>query len=612
MASGCHRARRGAGRDRGVPRRGRAGPGALVLSGEAGIGKTILWEAGVEEARAALRPRSDVPRRRGRGVALLRRALRAARPRPRGGRRRRSLPPRRRALEVALLLAEPGDEAPDPHAIGLAVLDVLRALAERGPVLVALDDAPVARPGLGRRAADRASAPARRARRPAGDRRGRRRRSRAPLELERSFPDERLERISLGPLSLAALHRLLEGAARARADPAGARPRAGGDGRQSVLRARARARARPHEHEADAGPGAAGARQPAASCSAAASPGCRRRPSTSCSRPRRSPGRRSSWSRPRTATDERVLEALEAAVREGVIELDDSRVRFAHPLLASICYEQAPVWKRRAVHRALAARSRTSRSGPATWRSPRRAPTPSVASELDTAAEQAAARGAPAAAAELCELAAELTPGRSRAWRGSGACERRTSTASRATASGQPRCSSSSSPEVPSGVERADVLLALASDVHGRPPDDDRALRRGPRRGGRATTRARRGSWPSSVDPPAAGRRPRGARRRPRGAREGRARRRPRAPRGGDRTGGPGRDVGGRDHTGPARAGRRDRGAPRARPRVLRRAHACALGAPADASGRDRPSSCDSRGAGEEGARHEATRARAI
>ena len=27
------------------------GPGALVLSGEAGIGKTILWEAGVEEAR---------------------------------------------------------------------------------------------------------------------------------------------------------------------------------------------------------------------------------------------------------------------------------------------------------------------------------------------------------------------------------------------------------------------------------------------------------------------------------------------------------------------------------------------------------------------------------
>ena len=40
-------------------------------------------------------------------------------------------PLRRRALEVALLLAEPGEAPPDPHAIGLAVLDVLRALAER-------------------------------------------------------------------------------------------------------------------------------------------------------------------------------------------------------------------------------------------------------------------------------------------------------------------------------------------------------------------------------------------------------------------------------------------------------------------------------------------------
>ena len=26
----------------------------------------------------------------------------------------------------------------------------------------------------------------------------------------------------------------------------------------------------------------------------------------------------------------------------------DSRVRFAHPLLASVCYQQAPIWRRRA------------------------------------------------------------------------------------------------------------------------------------------------------------------------------------------------------------------------------------------------------------------------
>jgi hypothetical protein len=37
-------------------------------------------------------------------------------------------PPRRRALAVALLVIEPGADAPDPHAIGLAVLDLLRVL----------------------------------------------------------------------------------------------------------------------------------------------------------------------------------------------------------------------------------------------------------------------------------------------------------------------------------------------------------------------------------------------------------------------------------------------------------------------------------------------------
>ena len=49
-------------------------------------------------------------------------------------------PLRRRALEVALLLAEPGQQPPDPRAIGLALLDTLTALAEDGPVLIALDD----------------------------------------------------------------------------------------------------------------------------------------------------------------------------------------------------------------------------------------------------------------------------------------------------------------------------------------------------------------------------------------------------------------------------------------------------------------------------------------
>jgi predicted ATPase len=48
--------------------------------------------------------------------------------------------PRRRALEVALLLVEPGDLVPDAHAIGLAVLDIFHVLTARAPVLIALDD----------------------------------------------------------------------------------------------------------------------------------------------------------------------------------------------------------------------------------------------------------------------------------------------------------------------------------------------------------------------------------------------------------------------------------------------------------------------------------------
>ena len=107
---------------------------------------------------------------------------------------------------------------------------------------------------------------------------------------------------------------------------------------------------------------------------------------------------------------ERVLGALEAAVREGVVELDDSRLRFAHPLLASICYEQAPLWKRRAVHRVLAGVVTDVEERARHYALAADGPDAVVASDLEIAAEQAAARGATAAAAELYELAAELTP----------------------------------------------------------------------------------------------------------------------------------------------------------------------------------------------------------
>ena len=96
-----------------------------------------------------------------------------------------------------------------PHAIGLAVLDVLRVLAERGPVVVAVDDgqwldpasAGVLQIALRRLRDEHVGLLATLRRTPDVV---------TPFELDRSFPDDRLTRISLGPLSLGAVHNLLE------------------------------------------------------------------------------------------------------------------------------------------------------------------------------------------------------------------------------------------------------------------------------------------------------------------------------------------------------------------------------------------------------------------
>ena len=156
-----------------------------------------------------------------------------------------------------------------------------------------------------------------------------------------------------------------------------------------------------------------------------------------------------------------VLEALEAATRESVVELDGGHIRFAHPLLASICYERAPVWKRRAVHRALAGAVSDVEERARHLALAAEGPDPGIASELDKAAEQAAARGAPAAAGELSDLAAELTSDDPTL-----ALQRRLRSARyhRLAGDGERAFATLNEllQEAPSGVERADVLFELA------------------------------------------------------------------------------------------------------------------------------------------------------
>ena len=115
------------------------GMAALVLEGEAGIGKSTLWLAGVEAARErGLRVLSSRPAEVELGVAhaalgdLLEDALADVLPELSG--------PRRRALETALLIEEATDEPVDARTLAVAVRDALHLLAEREPILVAIDD----------------------------------------------------------------------------------------------------------------------------------------------------------------------------------------------------------------------------------------------------------------------------------------------------------------------------------------------------------------------------------------------------------------------------------------------------------------------------------------
>ena len=97
-----------------------SGPRALVFAGEAGIGKTLLWETGVAQAEG--RVGRVLSCRGAKAEASLSFAALSELFGPVFDEVSLSLAaPRRRALAVALLLAEPGEERPDAHAIGLAV-----------------------------------------------------------------------------------------------------------------------------------------------------------------------------------------------------------------------------------------------------------------------------------------------------------------------------------------------------------------------------------------------------------------------------------------------------------------------------------------------------------
>jgi DNA-binding CsgD family transcriptional regulator len=110
------------------------------------------------------------------------------------------------------------------------------------------------------------------------------------------------------------------------------------------------------------------------------------------------------------ATGAEAAAELEAAAAAGVVQLDGDRIRFTHPLLGSTLYTRADVGSRRRLHRRLAEIVSEQEERARHLALAASAADEEVARELDAAARHAFGRGAPVAAAELAELAAEFTP----------------------------------------------------------------------------------------------------------------------------------------------------------------------------------------------------------
>jgi len=372
---------------------------ALLLEGEAGIGKSTVWRAGVDAAARELRVLVAGPVEAERDIAyaglgdLFEGVLDEIAD---------ALPdPRRRALEVALLLAEPDGPPPDARAIGFASFAALRTLADRCPTLLAIDDL---------QWLDRSSAAALefalRRLAAAPIRLLLARRGETAAQVTAALPSDRVDRLTIGPLTAGALQslfverlgkslerptllrvhdlsagnplfalelaRALEGTTVA--TPIGA-PLPLPDSLDTLLRRRL-----------DALP--AGSRALLLPIAAAAEP---------------------TLTLLETGWPD-AAHALGPLLDAEILALESGELRFTHPLLASAVLGQTRPGERRALHLRLAELIDDPVEAARHLALAGTGPDEVVAERLQAAAGRARSRGAPFAAAELGELAVRATP----------------------------------------------------------------------------------------------------------------------------------------------------------------------------------------------------------
>ena len=381
-------------------------PAAFVLEGEAGIGKSTLWLAGVAAARdRGFLVLPSRPAEAERGLAhvvlgdLFEPVLDDVLP--------VLTAPRRRALEAALLVDHVPDAPVDPRALGVAIRSSLEALARRGPLVVAVDDdqwldassanalqfalrrlrGQHIRLFLARRVDDHPSA------------RG----------LEEAIDADAVERLRVGPLSVGALQLLLKRRLD-RTFPRGVMLRlietSGGNPFYALELARGLAAEGaidptepfPVPESLDRLVTAHVEQLDRATREALLVVAAHGRPTTALLR--------ASGIAP---------ELLDAAVATGSVEISKGVARFSHPLLASALYQSALPEQRRGVHERLAELVDDPVDRGRHLALAADGPGDDIAAVLDSCARIAQVSGATLAAAELAEQALRLTPPESRA-----------------------------------------------------------------------------------------------------------------------------------------------------------------------------------------------------